>query len=185
MKRHGLARHRPQQGFTLVEQVLAGVIIATLSCMAMPALSQLASRNRLQTAQLDLVAALHHARGLAATTGRHTMLCPSRDGQRCLDGVHWEGGWIIGHYRAGQADQLLGKPLLTGPNHQQVTILTTVGRQRVRFQSDGSAGGSPVTFTLCPRGRADSARSVIVSNAGRIRSSIVKPESARDCAKAG
>jgi type IV fimbrial biogenesis protein FimT len=185
MNQHRLPAYRHQGGFTLFEQILAGMITITLACMAAPAMAHLLSRSRLQAAQLDLVSALHHTRALAATTGRRTMLCPTRDGQRCVSDQHWEGGWLIGHYRTGQSDLLHGKPLLTGPRHEQVTILSTAGRPRVRFQSDGSAGGSTVTFTLCLRGRADGALSVAVSNSGRIRNAEVKPENVRDCAKAG
>lgn len=185
MKPHRLANFRHQQGVTLVEQVLVGLIVVTLGCMAAPALAQLLRRNRLQTAQLDLVSTLHHARALAATTGRRTMLCPTRDGQRCADELHWENGWLIGHYDTNQKDQPDGSPLFTGQHHDQITIVSTAGRRRVRFQNDGSAKGSNLTFTLCHRGRTEGALAVAVSNAGRIKNSTVTAEQARGCASAG
>ncbi|MFC4528442.1 GspH/FimT family pseudopilin [Dyella halodurans] len=179
--RQGQASPRYQRGFTLIEQIVAGLIVAMLACMAAPALGALLSRSRLQAAQLDLISALNHARALAATTGRRTMLCPSRDGLQCADEVHWEGGWLIGHYRTSQTDQIDGKPLLTGPGHPTLTILSTSGRRRVRFQNDGSAVGSNVTFTLCVRGRTGGTLSVVVSDAGRIKSPKTKPDQASRC----
>ncbi len=184
MKRRRWASCRRQEGFTLVEQILVGLIVVTLSCVATPALSQLLKRHRLQTAQLDLVSALHHARGLAVTTGRRTMLCPTRDGQRCVDEVHWEGGWLMGHYRTSQTDRIDGKPLFTGSSHDTLTILSTVGRQRVRFQNDGGASGNNVTFTLCHRGHADGALTVVVSGTGRVRSPKTTTDQASTCANA-
>lgn len=182
---YGRTGFERQQGFTLIEQILVGLVAVTLGCMAAPALGTLLSRSRLQTAQLDLLSALHHARALAAMTGRRTMLCTSRDGLQCADDVHWEGGWLIGHYRTSQTSHIEGKPLFTGPGHETLTIVSTSGRRRVRFQNDGSARGSNVTFTLCHRGRADGAISLIVSNAGRIDSRAVTDEQARQCARAG
>lgn len=174
-----------QQGFTLIEQILVGLVAVTLGCMAAPALGALLSRSRLQTAQLDLLSALHHARALAATTGRRTMLCASRDGLQCSDEAHWEGGWLIGHYRIGQANQIEGKPLFTGPRHETLTIISTSGRRSVRFQNDGRALGSNVTFTLCHRGRSVGALSLVVSSAGRVNSREVTDDQARNCAQVG
>ena len=180
--RQGQANFRHQQGFTLIEQIVAGLIVVVLSCMAAPALGALLRRSRLQTAQLDLISALNHTRALAATTGRRTMLCPSRDGLQCADEPHWEGGWLIGHYRTSQTDQIDGKPLFMGQGHATLTILSTTGRRRVRFQNDGSARGSNVTFTLCARGSPQDTLSIAVSDAGRIRTSKSKPDQARRCA---
>jgi type IV fimbrial biogenesis protein FimT len=181
--RQGLAKFRHQRGFTLIEQIVAGLILVTLSCMAAPALAALLSRSRLQTAQQDLISALSQARALAAMTGRRTMLCPSRDGLQCADELHWEGGWLIGHYRTSKTDQMDGKPLFVGPGHATLTILSTTGRRRVRFQNDGSAGGSNVTFTLCLRGRTGGTLSVVVSDAGRVKSPKTEPDQAQRCAK--
>ncbi|MHA6204353.1 GspH/FimT family pseudopilin [Dyella soli] len=180
-----MKHRRGQDGFTLIEQIVCAAIVLALSCMAAPALGQLLSRNQLQAAQSDLLAALGHARALAAHSGRRAMLCPSRDGEHCVDGLNWEDGWLSGHYRSGRTDQLDGPPSRASGGYARLTILSTAGRRNVRFQADGSAGGSTVTFTLCRQGRADGALGVVVANSGRVRSATATAEQAERCAHGG
>lgn len=174
-----------QGGFTLIEQILTMVVLATLACIAVPALGQLRERSQLQVAQSDILVALQHARGLAIHTGRRAMLCPSRDGAQCSDELHWEGGWLVGHYRSERADQLDGAPRLAAGSHHRLTILSTTGRRRIRFQADGSAGGSNASFTLCRQGHTEGALAVTVSIAGRIYGSRASDEQAHRCADGG
>ncbi|RDJ00671.1 prepilin-type N-terminal cleavage/methylation domain-containing protein [Dyella solisilvae] len=178
-RRHG------GRGFTLMEQVVVMVMAATLACLAAPALGKLAARSRLQTAQSALLAALQQTRGVAIHTRQRAMLCPTRDGQHCSDELHWEGGWLVGHYRSDHADQLTGPPSLSGEAHDQLTILSSTGRRRIRFQADGSAGGSNVSFTLCRRGDIEGALAITVANSGRILGSRATPDQARRCAQEG
>jgi type IV fimbrial biogenesis protein FimT len=182
--RENVAR-RPSRGFTLIEQIATLVVAITLACIAAPALSRLGNRSRLQAAQMELFSSLNHARGLAVTSGRRTLLCPSREGQRCDDGLHWEGGWLVGHYRSNQAEQLDGAPRLVAHGDSHLTILSTAGRIRVRFQSDCTAGGNNVTFTLCVRGQAEGALTVVASNAGRVYGGKASTDQGKLCATSG
>jgi type IV fimbrial biogenesis protein FimT len=173
---------RQASGFTLIEQIVTLAVVITLACVAAPALSRLGRRSRLQAAQMELISSLNHARGLAVTSGRRTLLCPSRDGRRCDDGLHWESGWLVGHYISNQADQVDGEPRLVVPGDSHLTIVSTAGRKRLRYQSDGTAGGSNVTFTLCARGRAEDALTVVASNAGRVYGARASQDQAKQCA---
>lgn len=184
-RRHGWARPRRPGGFTLIEQIIALAVVAALACLASPALGHLVARTQLQTAQADLLAALQQARGQAVRTGRRTMLCPSHDGRRCADDVHWEDGWLLGHYRSDQADRLDGAPGTIAGGYDRLTILSTDGRRRIHFQGDGSAGGSNARFTLCRHGRAESALTVTVANSGRIYGAQASAEQAQRCAQGG
>jgi len=171
-----------QRGFTLVESVLVMVILAILFCLAVPALNGLLARQRLTTAQADLIAALQHARGLAATSRRRILFCPSRDGQRCADDTHWEKGWIIGPYRSSNAEQLDGLPLRVHDDYAGLIITSTSGRKRIRFQPDGTSGGSTVTFILCRPGHAEDALAIKLSNVGRVVGAKVAADEAAQCA---
>jgi len=181
-RRHGLACGYHLHGFTLIEQILAVALMAVLACMAVPALGHLMNRSQLLTAQWEIIAALQATRGLAVHTGRRAMLCPTRDGQHCSDELRWEGGWLSGHYRRDRPDQLDGAPSLVASGHERLTILSTAGRKRIRFQPDGSASGSNVTFTLCPRGRTEGALVVVLSNAGRAYGTKATAVQAQSCA---
>jgi type IV fimbrial biogenesis protein FimT len=184
-RKHEPAIQGRQSGFSLIEQIVVSCVLLILVCMAAPALGHLLGRNQLQAAQSDILISLQHARGLAVDTGRHAMLCPSRDGTHCSDELHWEGGWLIGHYQSEHTDQIEGAPNLTSGARNQLTILSTIGRRRIRFQADGSAGGSNVSFTLCRQGRADGALAVTVANSGRIYGSKATGEQADRCAAGG
>jgi type IV fimbrial biogenesis protein FimT len=166
---------------TLIEQIMVLVIIAVLTGVAIPSLGQLLSRNQLQVAQTDFIAALQHARGTAITTGRPTLFCPTRDGSSCSDEVRWERGWLVGHDtdRNNQPDH---GALYTGGGYGgKLIVLSSGGRRFVRFRPDGSASGSNLTMLFCQRSDAQHALSVVVSNAGRVRGAPASASQAADC----
>lgn len=173
------------RGFTLIELIVTLAVTITLACLAAPALSRLGNRSRLQVMQMELISSLNHARGLAVTSGRRTLLCPSQEGRQCGNGLHWEGGWLVGHYRSGQADQVDGEPRMVVHGDSRLTILSSAGRKRVRYQSDGTAGGSNVTFTLCVRGEAEGALTVVTSGAGRVYGTKASADEGKQCANSG
>lgn len=174
-----------QLGVTLIEQIMVLAIMAVLTSLAAPPLLQLLSRNQLQVAQTDFIAALQHARGTAITTGKRTLFCPSRNGRSCSDESRWDGGWLIGH-DADRDNQPDNGPLRTGRGYDKINILGDSGRRLVRFQSDGSAGGTTNTWRFCRQGhqgRLDQALIVVVSNSGRIRGAPANAVQAADCAQ--
>lgn len=173
-RRHG--------GFTLIEAVIALVVAAVLAGVAVPSAGQLLARYRLATAQIDLIAALQHARGVAISSGRRTLFCPAATGRQCTGGTHWERGWAMGHYRSTKAELLDGRPLLVNEGYARLLIVSTNGRGYLRFQPDGTSGGSDTTFTLCRRGHPEEALALTVSNMGRTASVKAKAVSAASCA---
>jgi type IV fimbrial biogenesis protein FimT len=174
--------HRRQQGTTLIEQIMLLAIIGILTGMAVPSLRKLLTHNQQQIAQSNFIAALQYARETALTTGKRTLLCPTRDGNRCSDDLHWESGWLL--FQDGNIDNQPDQgPLRVGRGYGgDLTIQGTVGRRVVRFLSDGSARGSNITLLFCQRGSTDHVLSVMVSNAGRIRSAPANAEQTADCA---
>ena len=176
--------HGPRRdaGFTLIESIIVLIIAAVLLCVAVPAMGRMVARYQLTTAQNDLIASLQHARGLAVSSRRRTLLCPSLDGRQCADDTHWERGWAVGPYRSTNADQLDGLPSLVNAGYSPLVIVSTAGRKRVRFQPDGTAGGSTVTFTLCRKGHAEDALAFTVSNVGRVASTKAAADKAINCA---
>lgn len=177
---HGRTR---QAGLTLIEQIMALAIVAVLISIAAPSLGTLVSRNRLQTAQMDYIAGLQHARAAAITHGVPVVFCPSRGGYRCEATPVWESGWLIGEDRNAD-NQPDHRALFTGaaaaaPLH----VRSSVGRYRVRFHPDGSAAGSNLTLTLCLAGKPGQALNVVVSNAGRIRGDTASTAQSTACAR--
>jgi type IV fimbrial biogenesis protein FimT len=172
--------HYRQQGTTLIEQIMLLAIIGILTGMAVPSLRKLLTHNQQQIAQSDFIAALQYARETALTTGKRTLFCPTRDGSRCSNDLHWENGWLLFQDGVNQPDH---KPLRVGRGYGgNLTIQGTAGRHLVRFLPDGSASGSNITLLFCQRGSTDHVLSVMVSNSGRIRSAPADAEQTADCA---
>lgn len=172
-----------QTGVTLIEQIMVVAILGALAAIALPSLAPLLQRNQVQLAQAEFIAALQHTRGSAALSGKPTLFCPSRDGERCSGETRWESGWLIGHdpARQGQPD---AAPLRIRAGYHGITILGDNGRRLTRFQSDGSASGMTNTLRFCHRGQPDQALVVVISNSGRVRGARADAEQAASCASA-
>ena len=173
--------HGLQRGSSLVEQIMVLAIIGVITGIALPPLHRLLSRNRLQAAQGDFMSALQHARSTAAIAGKRTLFCPSADGSRCSEDTRWDRGWLLGHDADGD-HQPDGGPAFTGAAYARgLRITSSNGRHEVRFQPDGSAGGSNLTLLFCEPGGDNPALSVVVSNAGRIRGAPASAAQAARC----
>ena len=178
---HGWNGRDGQHGVTLIEQVMTVTLVAVLACVAMPSLSQLLHRNEIGAAQTEFIGALQYTRALAAQSGIHTVFCPSVDGTHCSKQVRWDHGWLV---RRDQKNLPDAAPTRVGQPRRKVTIISTAGRQQVRYQADGSAGGNNITLTFCLRGRSEQALSLFVSGPGRVRGAPADAAHARACASA-
>jgi type IV fimbrial biogenesis protein FimT len=168
--------HCRQQGTTLIEQIMLLAIIVILIGMAVPSLRKLLTHNQQQIAQLDFIAALQQTRETALTTGKRTLFCPTRDGSRCSNDLHWEHGWLL-FQDANIEKQPSHGPLRAGRGYGgNLIILGTVGWHLVRLLPDGSARGSNITLLFCQQGSTDHVLSVIASTTGRIRSAPASAE---------
>lgn len=169
------------RGVTLIEQVMALAVLAVLVTLATPPMAGLLARNRLGTAQLDLMAGLRHARELAVTRQQPVIVCPSTDGAHCRESTRWEAGWLVAEDRDldGQPDH--GALLVHQGAPGDARVLGSAWRYRVRFRPDGSAPGSNLTLTVCTRDTRQPAVAVVVSNAGRIRGARASTEDDQAC----
>jgi len=180
--RDGKNRHR-QRGTTLIEQIMVLVIIASLAGMATPPLRRMLTRNQLQTAQIDFIAALQHARETAVTSGKQTLFCPTIDGAHCSDTIRWDSGWLLAHDANldNQPDDAL---IYSSRGYAgKLAILSSTGRRFVRFHADGSASGSNLTLLFCTPASTENVLSVVIANSGRVRGTPATPTQAASCAQ--
>lgn len=162
------------RGFTLLECLIALAIALLLFGVALPAASSGLEAARACDARSDLLTSLVTASQRAALTGQRAVLCPSSDGNHCLNSVDWSQGWIV--FSDPDADRIHdpGEPLL----HQQaalggkVHLRSTVGRTEVVYQGNGGNVGSNLTFTLCDGRGPTRAVSLVLSNASRLREGV-------------
>ena len=83
--------HRYNQGFTLVEMIIAVAIAAIVLGMGVPGFQQLIRANRTVTEVNRLVTALSLARSEAVKRNATVAMRPSA----AIAGVNWENGWVV------------------------------------------------------------------------------------------
>jgi type IV fimbrial biogenesis protein FimT len=84
---------RRENGFTLIELMIAVGLTGLLLSMAVPALDIFVSNARQTGAINDFVSTIHKARSTAVTTNTRVTICPSSNGTNC-ESVGWNSGWI-------------------------------------------------------------------------------------------
>lgn len=174
---------QPQRGTSLIELVtLLAVAVIALGA-SVPLFSDVRAGMQLRGSMSHWMSSLALARTAALERGRNVVACPA-DGERCVASTFWHDGWILfeDRDRNGErsSDELL---LLATPLNSDVRIASSGGRQYIRYRPDGSSEGSNVTLTFCDRRGPAKARTLVVSNAGRVRMGAATPaQTALTCA---
>ena len=88
----GLRRSR---GFTLVELVIALLILAILVAVGVPTFQDATLGSRLGSTANNLVVSLYLARSEAIKRNTIVRVCPSTDGTSCATSSSWQTGWIV------------------------------------------------------------------------------------------
>lgn len=172
---------RRNYGFTLIEVMISMTVLGILAGVATPTLSGLIEQQRTFAAMSSLTTHMALARIAAVTQNRRAVLCPSTDGNHCLPGTDWSGGWMLfldddGNHKPDAGEDILRTDL--EPTSRHLRVVSTVGRPQLRYLPDGSSAGTNLTISICnPQG--DLLGAVIVNNMGRPRSE--RPKAATPC----
>jgi type IV fimbrial biogenesis protein FimT len=176
---------RRVRGFSLVETMMALALLAILLATAAPAFGRLIASTKSDTSRGEFTAALETARILAISRSLHVVVCPSADQQYCGRTTEWQHGWLVfadaDHDGARDDSETILSATQAEP--AGVAILSSAGRRRVDFHPDGSSPGSNVSFTVCDGRGAGTARSIVISNTGRLRTGTPTPAAAATCEK--
>lgn len=172
------------RGITLIELIFTIAIGSILCAVSLPALGGLMNGGQSRSAHNALVAALNLARSTAASRQADVSICPSRDGATCDNAIWWQHGWIVfadaNHDGVRSANEAI---IHVGQAHDGLAIASSAGRKHVTYRGDGSSAGTNLTFTFCDRRGPDSADTIVISNAGRIRTGKASTaQSAAACA---
>ncbi|WP_187806963.1 GspH/FimT family pseudopilin [Aquipseudomonas alcaligenes] len=146
-----------EQGFTLVELMVALVVMAILVGLAVPAFDNFVLRNRLRTFANSFSASAQLAKSEAMKRNSTVTLCKSSNGTSCSNSGDWEQGWIV----------LSGTTVI---RHQQAaptgySLSSSVAS--LTFQPSGF-GSTQATLTICRSSPVGSEERVVtVSATGR------------------
>lgn len=160
-----------QQGFSLPELIFAISIGIILSVWSITSFSHLLHDTRMLSSVNQFYTALQYTRSTAITLGRHIVLCPSQDKIACNNDFDWSQGWIIFQDQNYNRKRELNEDILRIGDHlpKNISMLSSKGRKRIRFQPLGMSGGSNSTFTFCDQSQQSPPRVICLSNTGRAR----------------
>jgi len=154
-----------QQGFNLLELLIAIAILGIITALAVPSFQSVSINSNLSTETNDLVSSLRLARSEAAKQGLNVTVCSANAGlTACSGSADWSTGWLV--IDSG-GNILLAREGLPANTAAEMAIVGAQGS--IVFNRNGFSS-SARTIKLCgPNNAAERARGVIVSVDGRIR----------------
>jgi len=158
MRQLGNERRRGEipRGFTLIELMVAIMVLGILLGVAVPSFRDAALSSRLTAYANDLVASAQIARSEAIKRNAPVTLCASSNGTTCATSGGWQVGWIV-RLADGtilQRQQALPPEFrITQGTFGAITFPATV------------AGVTPTTFRVCRANPAGSQRRIVTVTA--------------------
>lgn len=158
-------------GVTLIELMIVLAIVAVLTTIATPSFSELRQAIASRSSRSALSVSVNQARISAVMHGHHVVVCPSTNLATCERSLAWHHGWLVfvdenANDEHDVNEKILGLNQALTPG---VAVLGSSGRYRIRYQPDGTTGGSNITLTVCDRRGPPAARTLVISNSGRLR----------------
>jgi type IV fimbrial biogenesis protein FimT len=146
-------------GVTLIELMIAIIILAILLGIGVPAFRDASLGSKLSASATNLVASVQLARSEAIKRNRTMTLCSSTDGATCAGSANWETGWVVldPDGNVVQAQEAAART---------IWVRQTTGPNSLNFQPIG-IGATASTFRVCrsdPLGAQE--RTVNISAAG-------------------
>lgn len=161
------------RGLTWFEMLVTLLLIAVLGTVAIPTFRQQQAESLVTSTASTLLGAAHFARSEALLRNRPTVLCLSRDGQRCLESRGDANGWLLFvDLHRGRSAQIDPGDLLLRQGSIEPRILLRGTRAAITYWPSPNAG-TTATITICAAlgatGGPARPRALIVSQTGRPR----------------
>lgn len=165
-----------QRGFTLIELLVTISIVAILLTVAVPNFIVFVQNNRLASQANDLVTMLNYARSEAVKRNQRITVCSSTTGTSCAGSGTWDTGLIVFVDTDGDGVVDAGETILQVRQAMEGGNTLRSGLNRVTYQSNGFSSGFAGTFRLCDARGTASARAIVVSFQGRVRTNTLAGE---------
>ena len=152
---------KSQRGFTLVELIVTIAILAILSMMAAPSLSQTLHNTKVNTSSGDLLNFLQQARTEAVKLGKSVTVCASNDGVSCVasNKTNWSAG-IIAKTDTNTLQKL-------GFDH---SLLVITAPESIAFNSVGSTNDEYAITVTIPQANTYSVCVEVIGRAFKTKS---------------
>lgn len=146
-------------GVTLVELLVAMVVVVVLLAAGVPSFRQFVKNNQVSGQTGKLIIALQAARSEAVKRGSGTVICASTDQLTCSGESDWATGWITfsdleqnaildGSGTCTLEADHLSKDCIMRINTALDNVTLTGGDDHIFFRPNGLADNGPVIFTL-------------------------------------
>lgn len=162
-----------QRGFTLLELIVATVIVSILAALAVPSFRTMIANNRSATHANALIQIITATRSEAIKRNRSVGICKTSNGTSCSNTLTWDQGIITFLDANGDDDFNTGETILRidRPFARNCVITDNFAStvKSITYSSTG-LGSRAGTFTLTPLGATGSqVKTVTLSSVGRPR----------------
>ncbi|WP_444998283.1 GspH/FimT family pseudopilin [Aliikangiella sp. IMCC44359] len=165
-----------QQGFTLIDLTFAIGIMLILFGFALPSFSQFLDRKQLISQSIQLRSTLQLARKTAITQHQKVTVCPTNDFKQC--DKDWSKGYMVfvdlNENRLFDSNEKKIHQNQLNDSNFQLRWRAFGKKSSFQWHETGITNHQNGSFELCLKQTPSLARALIITKAGRIRTSTDK-----------
>lgn len=171
-----MSRLSANQGFTLMELMIAIAVLGALLALGWPSFTEALSNNRLAAASNSMIAGVNLARSEAMRSNRAGGVCPSADGATCA--ADWSAGWLVWNDANADGAKAADEPAIRyfQGNPAQVALASAgaavpsiVFDRRGRMTAPAANAVLTAHTVDCTTGAANKQRRLTITRAGQVR----------------
>ncbi len=134
-------------GFTMIELMVAIVIVAILISLSVPSIRAISANNQIAVANNSIITGFNLARSEAVSRGNAVSICPSQNGTACANGK-WDTGWIVFDNADGNGNMVETEVIRASVRSSDIARSGLAGN--VVFNPDGTTTlGASNSITVC------------------------------------
>lgn len=134
-----------EQGFTLVELMVAVAVLAIVTTVAVPSFNSLVQGNRLISGANQLLSAYQGARSEAIKRSQNIVLCATTDGASCAAKADWSSWLVLAGNEIVAQGHVANGLVITGPADTNI-VFTAGGLVR-----DNNGAGLATSLQVCTK----------------------------------